>query len=480
MDKKIKHTYNLIQSHFPFEPTNDQSKLMAVLSEFLHSKEENSLMLLKGFAGTGKTSIIASLVKMFANVKYKTVLMAPTGRAAKVMSTYSKHLASTIHKKIYFTDIKEGVFQFKKQVNKHKNTFFIIDEASMVSDQSNGVGNDYYQSRRLLEDVFSYVYSGHNCRMILVGDTAQLPPVGLERGEALDANYMKVNFNTSVFEFELQEVVRQAVDSGILSNATTIREKIQLGDTNMPFFNANDFSDFNRINGEELEELLNDTFLKNIEESILITRSNKRANLFNKEIRNRILYKDGVVSSGDLLMVVRNNYFWLPKDSKAGFIANGDILEILNIINIEEIYGFHFAGVRVRLVDYDEEKDFEVKILLDTLDIESANLDYERQRELYFAISQDYQDIPSRYLRHQKIVNNAYFNALQVKFSYAITCHKAQGGQWDYVFVDQGFLPKEGIDLEYLKWLYTAITRSKKSVFLVNFTEEMFLKGVNY
>jgi len=477
MNKKLTHTSKRIQSHFPFDPTDDQLQLMGVLAEFLHSKEENSLMLLKGFAGTGKTSIIAALVEMFSAVKYKTVLLAPTGRAAKVMSKYSKHLASTIHRKVYFTDVTDGVFQFKMQENKHRITFFIVDEASMISDQSCGVGNDYYQSRRLLEDLFRYVYSGVNCRMILVGDSAQLPPVGLERGEALDGEYMRVNFNASVFEFELQEVVRQAVDSGILMNATDIREKIRAGIVDMPFFNVEEFQDFNRINGEELEELLNDTFLKNVEESILITRSNKRANLFNKEIRNRVLYRDGVISCGDLLMVVRNNYFWLPKHSKAGFIANGDIVEVLNILSIEDMYGFSFADVRVRLVDYDEEKDFEVKVLLDTLDIESANLDYERQRELYFAISQDYQDVPSRYVRHQKVVNNAYFNALQIKFSYAITCHKAQGGQWDYVFVDQGFLPKDGIDVEYLKWLYTAITRSKKGVFLVNFTEEMFLKA---
>jgi ATP-dependent exoDNAse (exonuclease V) alpha subunit len=474
MDNNLTHTSKRIQSHFPFEPTDDQLELMGVLAEFLHSKEENSLMLLKGFAGTGKTSIIAALVEMFSAVKYKTVLLAPTGRAAKVMSKYSKHLASTIHKKVYFTDVQDGVFQFKMQKNMHRNTFFIVDEASMISDQSSGVGNDYYQSRRLLEDLFRYVYSGVNCRMILVGDSAQLPPVGLERGEALDGEYMRVNFNASVFEFELQEVVRQAVDSGILMNATAIREKIRAGNVDMPFFNVDAFSDFNRINGEELEELLNDTFLKNVEESILITRSNKRANLFNKEIRNRVLYRDEVLSCSDLLMVVRNNYFWLPKDSKAGFIANGDIIEVLNILSIEDMYGFSFADVRVRLVDYDEEKDFEVKVLLDTLDIDSANLDYKRQRELYFAISQDYQDVPSRYVRHQKVVNSAYFNALQVKFSYAITCHKAQGGQWDYVFVDQGFLPKDGIDLEYLKWLYTAVTRSKKGVFLVDFTEEMF------
>jgi ATP-dependent exoDNAse (exonuclease V) alpha subunit len=474
MKDTIQETTARIIQHFPFEVTGDQRKMMHVIAEFLHFREENSLMLLKGFAGTGKTTSVAALVRLFKSVNYKTVLLAPTGRAAKVMAKYTKHPASTIHRKIYFTDVKEGVFQFKMQLNKHKDTFFIVDEASMISNQSSGMGNDYYQGRRLLDDLFNYVYSGSNCRMILLGDTAQLPPVGLELGQALDVEYLRTNFHCRVFHYELSEVLRQSKESGILSNASNIREKISDDDIEMPFFSLQKFEDIQQISGEYLEEILNDSFQKNVEESILITRSNKRANIFNKEIRNRIFFREEIISAGDLLMVVRNNYFWLPKNSKAGFIANGDILEVLNIINIEEIYGFRFAEIRLRLIDYPKEKDFEVKILLDTLDIDAANLPYEKQKELYYTIAKDYQDLPSRYQRHQKIINNPYFNALQVKFSYAITCHKAQGGQWDYVIVDQGFLPPDGLDMGFLRWLYTAVTRAKKQVYLLNFSEEFF------
>lgn len=474
MRDTIQETTARIIQHFPFEVTGDQRKMMHVIAEFLHFREENSLMLLKGFAGTGKTTSVAALVRLFKSVNYKTVLLAPTGRAAKVMAKYTKHPASTIHRKIYFTDVKEGVFQFKMQQNKHKDTFFIVDEASMISNQSSGMGNDYYQGRRLLDDLFNYVYSGTNCRMILLGDTAQLPPVGLELGQALDVEYLRTNFHCRVFHYELSEVLRQSKESGILSNASSIREKISAEDIGMPFFSLQQFDDIQQITGEYLEEILNDSFQKNVEESILITRSNKRANIFNKEIRNRIFFREEIISAGDLLMVVRNNYFWLPKNSKAGFIANGDILEVLNIINIEEIYGFRFAEIRLRLIDYPEEKDFEVKILLDTLDIDAANLPYDKQKDLYYNIAKDYQDLPSRYQRHQKIINNPYFNALQVKFSYAITCHKAQGGQWDYVIVDQGFLPPDGLDMGFLRWLYTAVTRAKKQVYLLNFSEDFF------
>lgn len=374
MKERYLSTAEQIHDYFPFEPTQDQKAMLEVLSQFLHSREQPSIMLLKGYAGTGKTTTLAALVKFLQSVKYKTVLLAPTGRAAKVMASYTGQQATTIHRKVYFTDTKDGHFNFKLQTNKHKNTFFIVDEASMISDQQTGVGNDYYQTRRLLDDLISYVYNDQNSELILVGDTAQLPPVGLEQGQALDSRYLKNSYHCEVFEYELTEVVRQAEDSGILSNATDLRQKINSNYLDIPLFDLKSFTDIRRIDGNELEEELNQTFLNDIEESIFITRSNKRANLFNQEIRRRILYRESRISSGDLMMVVRNNYFWLPKHSRAGFIANGDVIEILNLISVEEMYGFTFADVRVRLIDYPEEKDFEVKIILDVLEVDAPNL----------------------------------------------------------------------------------------------------------
>ncbi len=473
-NSNLLNTINLLQSHFPFEPTDDQNELIKIIAQYFIYKDSNAIMLIKGYAGTGKTTSVVALVNAFKMANCKSVLLAPTGRAAKVLSSYSKKQASTIHRKIYYTDTGDGFFNFTLQKNKHKNTFFIVDEASMISNNANNVGTNISNKQQLLDDLISYVFNDENCRLIFIGDSAQLPPIGLDIGQALDTKYLKTRYNCEIFEHELKKVVRQAKTSGILHNATLLRLQIEKKSANLPFFQNKSFPDFNKINGETLEDELNSTFLTNLENSILITRSNKRANLYNEEIRKRILYKEERISAGDLIMVVKNNYYWLTKKSKASFIANGDIVEILNITNIQEIYGFTFADARIRLIDYPEELDFDVKILLDTLDYESPNLPFEQQKILYSRISEDYTHIPSHYLRHQKVMKDPFLNALQIKFAYAITCHKAQGGQWDNVFIDQGYIPVDGINTDYLKWLYTAITRSSKNVYLINFNEKFF------
>ncbi|MFH6769398.1 AAA family ATPase [Gaetbulibacter aquiaggeris] len=466
--------YSLIKQQFPFEPTLKQNIVLNQLSEFIFDKQPNALYLLKGYAGTGKTTIVGTIVTNLWKAKKSAVLMAPTGRAAKVISNYSGKEAFTIHKKIYFPKKeKNGGVKFILQPNKHKNTLFIVDEASMIPDTPGE--SKLFENGSLLDDLMQYVYSGHQCKLLLIGDTAQLPPVKLDLSPALNENTLSLNYNKQVTKMELDEVVRQEMDSGILANATVLREALLNTFHDSFKFDLSDFKDIVRlIDGQEVMDAINDAYstLGN-EETTIIVRSNKRANLYNKNIRDRILFNENELTPGDYIMVVKNNYFWIKPTTEAGFIANGDIIEVLEIFNIIDLYGFRFAEVKVRMVDYPKMQPFETVLLLDTIESESPSLSYEDSNRLYQEVMKDYESESSNYRKFLKIKSNKYFNALQVKFSYAITCHKSQGGQWHTVFVEQPYLPN-GIDKEYLRWLYTAITRAKEKLYLIGFKDDFF------
>jgi exodeoxyribonuclease-5 len=433
--------------------------------------------MLKGYAGTGKTSLISVYVKYLVNNTKAFELMAPTGRAAKVLAYYTGFRANTIHRQIYqIITTGEGYTRLLLAQNPNENTVFIVDEASMINDNRQMDG-ELFGSRNLLDDLVNYVFSQKNNRLMLVGDTAQLPPVGLDISPALDIGYVKSAFTVTAFAFEMKEVKRQSLDSGVLSAATDLRNKIGSGDDELPYFDPRGFkNDILRINnGSDLEELLNLTFQgRDFEKGIVVCRSNKRANLFNEQVRRRILQHDNEIEGGDYLMVVRNNYYWLEEDSKAGFIANGDLIRIVRIRKTEEMYGFQFADAEIELLDYPEEKEIEVKLLLNTLTAEGPSLSRTDYNDLFNRVEEDYADIPERRKRVDKVMKNPWFNALQVKFAYAMTCHKTQGGQWPLVIVDQGYLTDEMMGVEYQRWLYTAITRSTDKVFLVNFKGDFF------
>lgn len=466
--------YSLIKQQFPFEPTLKQNIVLNQLSEFIFDKQPNALYLLKGYAGTGKTTIVGTIVTNLWKAKKSAVLMAPTGRAAKVISNYSGKEAFTIHKKIYFPKKeKNGGVKFVLQPNKHKNALFIVDEASMIPDTPGE--SKLFENGSLLDDLMQYVYSGHQCKLLLIGDTAQLPPVKLDLSPALNENTLSLNYNKQVTKMELDEVVRQEMDSGILANATVLREALLNTFHDSFKFDLSDFKDIVRlIDGQEVMDAINDAYntLGN-EETTIIVRSNKRANLYNKNIRDRILFNENELTPGDYIMVVKNNYFWIKPTTEAGFIANGDIIEVLEIFSIIDLYGFRFAEVKVRMVDYPKMQPFETVLLLNTIESESPSLSYEDSNRLYQEVMKDYESENSNYRKFLKIKSNKYFNALQVKFSYAITCHKSQGGQWHTVFVEQPYLPN-GIDKEYLRWLYTAITRAKEKLYLIGFKDDFF------
>lgn len=455
-------------------PTAGQEELASKLADFVAEPDLDSIFVLKGYAGTGKTSMLSSLVKTITKFELRSVLLAPTGRAAKVLTGYSEHNAYTIHKSIYRQQSSsDGLGRFVLNKNLFRNTFFIVDEASMVSNSN--AESSIFGSGRLLEDLIEYVYSGTNCRLILVGDVAQLPPVGLDVSPALSKKELDF-YDRTVFEHELTEVVRQDKDSGILYNATFIRNLITKGHYSSGYFHLEykSFDDIRKISGADLIEEISTCYDRfGLFETIVVTRSNKRANKFNEGIRSTILYKEAEISTGDLLMIVKNNYFWLEANEKIDFIANGDIAEIVSINKYEEMYGFKFANVSLRLIDYPD-IEFDCKILLDTLSIESAALSLDQNRKLFDAVSEDYLDIRSKKKRWEEIKKNPYLNALQVKFAYAVTCHKAQGGQWKAVFVDQGYLTEDMLNTEFLRWLYTALTRPTERLYLVNFNKEFF------
>jgi exodeoxyribonuclease-5 len=467
--------YKILHLNFPFSPTDKQNVTLQKLAEFVFSKSKDELFLLTGYAGTGKTTLIGCLVKHLWKSKAKSVLLAPTGRAAKVMSVYSGTQALTIHKKIYFPKKQSnGGVQFVLAPNKHRNTIFIVDEASMIPDAPSD--SKLFENGSLLDDLIYYVYSGHQCKLVLIGDTAQLPPVKLDLSPALKAERLELNYDKEVIKIELDEVLRQSVDSGVLFNATNLREQLQENFFDSFEFQLRGFQDIVRlIDGNEIQEAIDASYAtQGKEETAIIVRSNKRANLYNKNIRERILFLENELAVGDYMMVVKNNYFWLRPSSEAGFIANGDIIEILELFAIKELYGFKFAEVKIQLVDYPNQKPFETVLLLNTIDAETPALSYEDGNKLYQEVTKDYAHEKSNYKRFMGVKNNKYFNALQVKFSYAITCHKSQGGQWKTVFVEQPYLP-DGPSKDYLRWLYTAITRTKEKLYLIGFKDDFFV-----
>jgi exodeoxyribonuclease V len=466
------HIINIITRQLGHRPTSSQEELIDIIPGFITGDAEKSVLVVKGYAGTGKTSIIGALVKTMNQLGSQVVLLAPTGRAAKVLSSYCGHTAWTIHKKIYRQKSStDGIGRFVLDRNVHKNTLFIVDEASMISNQA--FESDIFGSGRLLDDLVKYVYNDKNCRLIMVGDTAQLPPVHIDISPALDPGYLK-GFGLGVQEVFLKEVLRQAEDSGILFNATSIRHNITGPVPGLPPIVIDDFHDIERVTGTDLLETITESYNSpGPEETIIITRSNKKANHYNKGIRNMILGREEELTPGDLLMIVKNNYFWLPENEITDFIANGDIMEVIRIKKYEEMYGFRFANALVRFVDY-KNMEIEVKLLLDTIFSEHAALGTDRNKEFFYAIQEDYAEIGNKRKRFEKMKTNPWLNALQIKFAYAVTCHKAQGGQWKNVFIDQGYLKDDTVSTEYLRWLYTAFTRATGKLYLVNFDDKYF------
>ncbi|WP_457619094.1 ATP-dependent DNA helicase [Lutibacter sp.] len=475
MIKTAQEFYNYIIEKFPFEPTISQDILLEKLSKFIFEDKKEALFLIKGYAGTGKTTSISTVVNNLWRASKKAVLLAPTGRAAKVISGYANRQAFTIHKKIYHPrKNKSGGVDFVLQTNKHTNTIFIVDEASMIPDSPSGT--KLFENNSLLDDLISYVYSGVHCKLILIGDTAQLPPVKLNISPALDIHKLTLNYQKDVTEIELNEVMRQHEDSGILINATQLRLILKNnGFSNFQFQLG--FPDIIRlVDGYEIEDAINTAYDNiGVEDTTFIVRSNKRANQYNQQIRSKIRGQENEISTGDYVMVVKNNYFWLKDSSEAGFIANGDICEILEIFNIKELYGFQFAEVKIRMIDYPNQKPFETVLLLDTINSESPSLSYNDSNRLYQEVAKDFAHEKSKYKQLLAIKKSKYFNALQVKFSYAVTCHKSQGGQWKNVFIEQPYLP-EGQNIDYLRWLYTAITRAQEKVFLIGFKDDFFME----
>lgn len=470
----IEHSVaRLILSRFPHVPTDGQRDACTLMSRFLYDSDPRSAFVLRGYAGTGKTSLVSALIATLPQLRVNSLLLAPTGRAAKVLSGYSHRPAFTIHKKIYMTATDStGAIRTVRAINKHAYTLFIVDEASMIGLEPTSSGQS------LLEDLIDYVYDGNHCRLMLIGDTAQLPPVGQSESPALDEHYLAAACNLNVLSTELTEVVRQQNFSGILSNATSLRNQIAEipPDTEAEFPLFHQEPDVIRLSGEDLmETLFREYDGDGHEDVVTITRSNKRANLFNQGIRTRVLFRDEEVNAGDYLMVVKNNYYWLDDDSTIGFIANGDIVEVMSVRNIQELYGFRFADATLRFVDYPDEPTHDCKLLLSTLYSESPSLTRDEQQQLYERVMEDYSDLPRKADRLRELRQNPYYNALQIKFSYALTCHKTQGGQWRTVIIDQGFLPPDiPVDRDYLRWLYTAFTRATERVYLLDFQERFY------
>lgn len=451
-----------IQAQLPFEPNEEKGALLDVLGEFLVSHESRKCFVLKGYAGTGKTSVISALVRALEHLQQPTVLLAPTGRAAKVLARYSGFPAFTIHKWIYRQDssLKET---FSLADNKFVRTLFIVDEASMIAASRD---NDTFGTGSLLDDLVHYVYSGEGCSLLLLGDDAQLPPVGSEDSKALDASFMQ-GYELRTWSFCLTQVARQALDSGILRNATALRQ--QLDEPND--FTVTPAQDIYSIEGSEVQELLEHAYQQvGLEETLIVTRSNKRTNLYNQGIRARLLWREDILSSGDRLMISKNNYFWAKGYDNLPFMANGDIVEVVRLRHEREMYGYRFVNASVRFIDYDWEVD--TLLWLDTLLTDTPEASYRMQRTLYDRIAEDYPEVRNRRDLHKLIQENEYFNALQVRYAYAVTCHKAQGGQWKRVFIDRGWTPPDKVKTaaerrEDKRWLYTALTRATEQVYML-------------
>ena len=456
-----------------FEPTNSQIETAEVVGSFLTSSAGQAALIMKGYAGTGKTTLVRAIIEVLKDLDQKAVLMAPTGRAAKVLGSSVNMNAYTIHKKIYRQQSsKDGFAAFDLNKNLHKDTLFIIDEASMIS---NGDGGTIFGSGRLLEDLLDYVFSGKNCRILLLGDDAQLPPVGLSRGPALDVDYMD-GYGLEVFPAALTDVVRQKIGSGILYNATHIRGLLEdeSGQIQLPQFRLDEFTDVFRVSGSDLPEELDYCYNHyGLEETLVICRTNKRANLYNQGIRNTVLFREEELAVGDYLLVMKNNYHWVRNHEELSFIANGDIAEVVRIHSYHDLYGHRFADVVLRLVDY-KEIEIDARIILDSLSSQGAGLTQEEQQTFFYEVMKDYQDLPDKKKQYDSTRSNDFYNALQVKFAYAMTCHKSQGGQWQAVFVDLGYFTDDYLSYDFLKWLYTAVTRATERLYFVNFPDRFF------
>ena len=464
------HFERIVKEKFGFDFSPTQQEAMKNFLAFLFDRHPESLFLLKGYAGTGKTSLVAAIVNTLLQFEQQVVLLAPTGRAAKVFSGYSHQPAFTIHKKIYRQkNAQEGVGIFNLGFNGNANTLFFVDEASMIS---MGSQDSNFGTGSLLDDLIEFVYNGRNNRLVLIGDTAQLPPIGVDVSPALEADFLQVSYGMEIYEANLTDIMRQSEQSGILYNATRVREMIGAGPFTKLLLRVAGVPDIVRVSVSELLEDQDQCYSSfGMDETMVICRSNKRANRFNEGIRARILYREDAFSSGDKVMIVKNNYFWGTDCKELDIIANGDVAVVRRIRRVREMYGFRFADVVLAFPDYDG-IELEVKILLDTLHSELPSLSKEENDRLFYAVLEDYADLPTKRERMKKMKEDPYYNALQVKYAYAVTCHKAQGGQWKRVFLDQGYMAEEMLSPDYFRWLYTAFTRATELLYLVNWPEE--------
>ncbi len=463
---------SIIFSDHSVEFNANQKSAVLNINNFIYSSDQ-TVCVLKGYAGTGKTYLISKVVKNLWKIKKPVILLAPTGRSAKVLSSYCNKEAYTIHRKIYYVKNNSvGNIDFSLKINKHKNTIFIVDEASMIPTAKKNESGLFSDS--LLDNIIKYVYSGFKCSLLIIGDLAQLPPINSENSLSLDEKFLNKNYGLKVISSELIEVVRQKENSGILTLATYLRNLIDMDFVEELKINLSSYNDIILIeDGGHLIDLLQDSYDEfGLQETAVIVRSNKRSNIYNKNIRDKILFNENVISVGDLLMVVKNNYYWL-NNKQVSFIANGDIIKIEEIHNIKELYGFRFAEVKVTMIDYPNLNAFETVLILDSIDMNTPSLDFNTINKLYKEVLKDYVEIKTKYKRHLAVKKNIYFNALQVKFAYSFTCHKSQGGQWGSIFVEMPFLPN-GYNKDFLRWFYTAVTRAKNKLHLIGFKNEYF------
>ena len=455
-------------------PTAEQEHAIDVFSLFMTDRDDHVVMILRGSAGTGKTTLAGAIVRAMNVLKQKMILLAPTGRAAKVFALNAGHPAYTIHRRIYRQKSAGDISSFNLNFNNNRDTLFMIDEASMIANQ--GYGESAFGSGCLLDDLMQFVYNGQNCRMVLVGDKAQLPPVGEDESPALMSDVLRA-YGMKVYECDLNQVLRQSEDSGILWNATRIRTLID--DWVLPKIRFQGFADIVRVPGDELIESLATSYSRvGMDETMVITRSNKRANIYNQGIRNTVLDREDELCRGDQLMIVKNNYYWTEQSKEISFLANGDIAVVQRVRNVQELFGFRFADVTMTLPDYDS-YELTATVILDSLTTESPALSREQQEQLYNAVMEDYADIPLKADRIKQLKKDKYFNALQIKFAYAVTCHKAQGGQWAHVYIDQGYMTDDMLSPDYIHWLYTAFTRATEKLFLVNWPTTQIEESTN-
>ena len=461
-----------IETRFGHVPTAEQERAMQLFADFLTDREECTVFVLRGSAGTGKTTLAAAVVRALMSLQQKLVLMAPTGRAAKVFSGYAGTSAYTIHKRIYRQKTAGDMSAFSLNINQSTETLFMVDEASMVSNEG---FSDTFGSGCLLDDLIQFVYGGRNCRLVLIGDGAQLPPVGEEESPALMSGVLE-GYGLKVYEVDLNQVLRQSEESGILWNATEVRCMMAEGQWGLPKIRIEGFDDIQVMPGNELIEALATSYSRvGVDETMVVTRSNKRANIYNQGIRNQVLDREDELCTGDQIMIVKNNYYWTEQSKEIAFIANGDHAVVQRVRHIHELYGFRFAEVTMMLPDYDN-YELTATVLLDTLTSEAPALTREQQQQLFDKVMEDYMDVPFKADRLKKIKQDKYYNALQIKFAYAATCHKTQGGQWAHIYIDQGYMTDDMLTTDYIHWLYTALTRATEKVFLVNWPKTQLME----